>query len=121
MMGATTVFALGLVTTLAIGAAVLCYLRRPLRDTLMELCGNEKRAEFWARFSVVMVGAVPVIFAISPHPAPGPNAPAAFELGDQLKWGLIGLTGSVLMLGWRLARSIRRWEARAAKESPAGG
>jgi hypothetical protein len=119
-VNATTVFALGTMGTLAIGAAVVWYLRRPLRNILIELCGNEARAEFWTVFSAVVVGTVPVIFAIACHPAPGPDTPAVFELADQLKWGLIGLTGSVLVLGWVIGRSIVRWEARAAKESPAG-
>jgi hypothetical protein len=119
-MDATTVFVLGSVGTLAIGTAVVGYLRRPLRNILIELCGNDQRAEFWAAFSAVTVGVVPVIFAIACHPEPSPNAPAMFELAEQLKWGLIGLTGSVLMLGWVIGRTIRRWEARAAEESPAG-
>jgi hypothetical protein len=117
-MGATTVFALGSLATLAIGAAVVVYLRRPLRNILIELCGNEQRAEFWAAFSAVTVGVVPVIFAIACHPSPGPDAPAVFELAGQLKWGLIGLMGSVLMLGWVIGRSIGRWEARVAGTSP---
>ena len=119
-MNATTVFALGSMGTLAIGAAVVLYLRRPLRNILVELCGNEERAEFWTAFSAVVVGVVPVIFAMVCHPAPGPDTPAVLELADQLKWGLIGLTGSVLMLGWVVGRSIVRWEGRAAKESSSG-
>ena len=119
-MNATTVFALGSLGTLAIGAAVVLYLRRPLRNILVELCGNEERAEFWTAFSAVVVGVVPVIFAMACHPAPGPDTPAVLELADQLKWGLIGLTASVLMLGWVVGRSIVRWEGRVAKESSSG-
>ena len=119
-MNATTVFALGSLATLAIGAAVVLYLRRPLRNILVELCGNEERAEFWTAFSAVVVGVVPVIFAMACHPVPGPDTPAVFELADQLKWGLIGLTASVLMLGWVVGRSIVRWEGRVAKESSSG-
>ena len=119
-MNATTVFALGSLATLAIGAAVVLYLRRPLRNILVELCGNEERAEFWTAFSAVVVGVVPVIFAMACHPAPGSDTPAVFELADQLKWGLIGLTASVLMLGWVVGRSIVRWEGRVAKESSSG-
>ena len=116
-MSATTVFALGSLGTLAVGVGVVWYLRRPLRNILIELCGNEQRAEFWTAFSAVVLGVVPVIFAIACRPAPGPDTPAVFELADQLKWGLIGLTGSVLMVGWVVGRSIVRWEARAAGKS----
>jgi hypothetical protein len=119
-MGATTVFVVGSLGTLAIGMGVVWYLQRPLRNILIELCGNEERAEFWTAFSAVAVGVVPVIFAIACRPAPGPGAPVVFELADQLKWGLIGMMGSVLVLGWVIGRSIGRWEARAAGKLPTG-
>ena len=114
-MGATTVFVLGSAGTLAIAVGVVGYLRRPLRNILIELCGNKERAEFWTVFSAVALGVVPVIFAMGCHPAPGPYAPAVFELAEQLKWGLIGMMGTVLFLGWVLGRTITRWEARAGK------
>jgi hypothetical protein len=119
-MDATTVFVLGSMGTLVIGIGVVWYLGRPLRNILIELCGNEGRAEFWAAFSAVAVGVVPVIFAIACRPVPGPGAPAVFELADQLKWGLIGMMGSVLVLGWVVGRSIVRWEVRAAGRSTSG-
>ena len=114
-MSATTVFALGVFGTLAVGIGIVWYLRQPLRNILIELCGNAARAEFWTSFSAVAMGVVPVIFAMGYHPAPGPQAPAAFELAEQLKWGLIGLIGTVVVLGWVVGRSIVRWEARAGK------
>jgi di/tricarboxylate transporter len=117
MMGATVVFAIGSLSTLVIGMSVVWYLRRPLRNILIELCGNEQRAEFWAAFSAVAVGVVPVIFALACRPAPGPGAPAVFELADQIKWGLVGMMGSVMTLGWVIGRSIARWELRAKPNS----
>ena len=78
-MDATTVFVLGAMATLAIGIGVVWYLGRPLRNILIELCGNEGRAEFWTALSAVAVGVVPVIFAIACRPAPGPGAPAVSQ------------------------------------------
>ena len=116
-MGATAVFALGSLSSLAIGMGMAWYLRRPLRNILIELCGNEQRAEFWTAFSAVTLGVVPVIFAIACRPAPGPGAPAVFELADQIKWGLVGVMGSVVTLGWVIGRSIARWELQAKSKS----
>jgi hypothetical protein len=116
-MNATAVFAMGTLVTLGIGLGVVWYLRRPLERILVELCGNEDRAAFWAAFSAVAQGTVPVIFAIACRPAPGPGAPAVFELADQLKWGLIGLMGTLMALGWMIGRSIVRWEWRARPKS----
>jgi len=107
-MSAAMVFAIGALATAAVGLAVVGYLRRPLEKILVELCGNQERAGFWSAFSAVALGLTPVIFAIACRPAPGPGSPAVFELADQLKWGLIGLMSSVLVLGWIIGRSIVR-------------
>ena len=116
-MTATAVFAVGTLGTLLLGIGVIAYLRQPLKTILLELCGSEQRAGFWTAFSAIALGLVPVMFAIGCHPAPGPHSPAVFELADQLKWGLIGLMSSVLMLGWMIGRSITRWERRSAAKS----
>lgn len=116
-MGATTVFAVGTLATTFAAMGVVWYLRRPLEKILEELCGNAERAGFWTSFSAVALGTVPVIFAIACRPSPGPGAPAVFELAEQVKWGLTGLMGTVLVLGWVIGRSIVRWEARAMKRS----
>src|SRR6267142_3355790 len=110
-MNATTVFVIGTLTSLTIGAGVVGYLRRPLEKILVELCGNQERAAFWTAFSAVALGIMPVLFAIAYRPSTGPASPAVFELADQLKWGLIGLMGSLFMLGWVIGKSIMRWEA----------
>ena len=115
MTSASTVFAGGLAGTVAIGMGVVWYLRRPLERILTELCGAEERAAFWTAFSAVALGLVPLIFAMSCHPDEGRGATAVFELADQLKWGLIELMSTVLVLGWVIGRSIVRWEARAEK------
>jgi hypothetical protein len=99
-------FACGLATTLLVSLLVIRYMHRPLGKLLEELCGNRERAEFWTVFSNVTVGLVPVIFAMQYEPEPG--ARALFEVSAQLKWGLIGLVTSILMLGWVVGRFIRR-------------
>jgi hypothetical protein len=116
-MNATAIFAIGALSTLGTGFGVARYLSRPLQNILVELCGNEERATFWSAFSSVALGTVPVIFAIACRPAPGPSAPAVFELADQLKWGLIGMMGTLLVLGWVIGRTIVRWEQRTLPKS----
>jgi hypothetical protein len=97
-------FACGLLTTLGISPGVVAYMRRPLGILLQELCGTRERAEFWTVFSSVTVALVPAIFAMSYRPQA--DAIALFEVVSQLKWGLVGLVMSVLMLGWILSRFI---------------
>lgn len=118
-MSATTVFTIGTAATLMTGLAVVFYLKGPLERILVELCGSQQRAEFWGAFSAVSLGLTPAIFAIGCRPAPGPATPAVFELADQLRWGLIGLMSSVLVLGWVIGRSITRWEKQMKSKVPA--
>ena len=104
-MDATTVFVIGAVMILAMGWGMVGYLRRPLKRVLVDVCGNEGRAQFWSDFSMVGMGLVTAVFAVSGRPDPRPMEPAMFALADQLKSGLLGLTGSVVLLGCVLARS----------------
>ena len=107
-MNTSVLFLCGLVLTFAMSISVVIYLRPPLRRILTELCGTTERAAFWTAFSGVGLTAVPVIFAMQCHPENSASAPAAFELADQLKWGLIGMVLSITVLAWVLSRFIPR-------------
>jgi hypothetical protein len=116
-------FASGLSITLLAGFAVVRYLSGPLRTQLRELCGSDERAQFWAAFSNTTIVLTPAIFAMLDPPAPDSSASALLMVTGQLKWGLIGLVGSVLTLGWILSRFIPRTPARSLNASghPSGG
>lgn len=107
-MDATTVFCIGAVMILAMGWSVVGYLRRPLKRVLLEVCGDEGHAQFWSEFSAVAMGLLTAVFAVCGRPDPRATEPAMFALADQLKSGLLGLTGSVVLLGCVLARAGRR-------------
>jgi hypothetical protein len=104
-MDATTVFVIGALLILAMGWGVVGYLRRPLKRVLLEVCRNEGHAQFWSEFSTVGLGLVTAVFAVSGRPDPRPAEPAMFALADQLKSGMLGLTGAVVLLGCVLARA----------------
>ena len=99
-------FAAGLALTVGISILIVGYLRRPLQQLLTDLCGSQERAAFWAAFSAVTLGIVPVIFALAYEPTTDLNAPVFLQIAQQLKWALIGMVASVLMLGWILGRFI---------------
>jgi hypothetical protein len=122
-MSPSLVLASGLCITLLAAFAVVRYLGGPLRMQLRELCGSAERAEFRTVFSNVAVVLTPAIFAMSDLPASGSDTPPLLAVTSQLKWGLIGLVGTVLMLGWILSRFIPRTPPRALEASgePVGG
>ncbi len=107
-MNASLVLVSGLAVTLAAALTVVRYLHEPLRKQLQELRGNAERAEFWTAFSNVTVVLTPSIFAIMVDPKAEPGVPLLLAVIAQLRWGLIGLLSSILMLGWILGRFIPR-------------
>ena len=107
-MNASLVLVGGLTVTLAAALTVVRYLNGPLRKQLQELCGSEERAEFWTAFSNVTVVLTPAVFAMLVDPRAEPGVPILLAVITQLRWGLIGLVSSVLMLGWILGRFIPR-------------
>lgn len=107
-MNVSLLFACGLILTAAVALTVVRYLHGPLKKQLQELCGNAERAEFWAAFSKVTVVLTPVVFSMLVEPSLEPGVPPLLAVINRLKWGLIGLVISVLMLGWILSRFLPR-------------
>ena len=104
-------FASGLAITVAVAFGVAKYLNTPLRKQLQELCGNAERAAFWTSFSNVMLVLTPVVFAMIVDPWASASDPPLVDVVSRVKWGLIGLAVSVLMLGRILGRFIPRTPA----------
>jgi hypothetical protein len=114
-MNASILFVGGLAITLVTSTSVVIYLKSPLQKILAELCGSSERAAFWTAFSNVALIVVPVIFAMH-HPETSGSVLVAFELADQLKWGLIGVVLSITLLAWVLSRFIPRVPVSSAGE-----
>jgi hypothetical protein len=107
-MNLSLMFLAGLGFTLAISLTAVIYLKSSLRRLLCEVCGNDERAGFWTAFTNTVLLLVPLVFALQSQPSERPQTRILFELADQLKWGLIGLGSSILMIGWVLSRFILR-------------
>lgn len=107
-MNVSLLFACGLTLTAVVAMGVVRYLNTPLKKQLQELCGNAERAEFWTAFSNVTVVLTPVVFGMLIEPSLEPGVPPLFAVINQLRWGLIGLVISVLILGWILSRFLPR-------------
>jgi hypothetical protein len=107
-MNVSLLFLCGLAVTAVMSFGTAAYLQRPLRKVLVELCGNDDRAQFWTVFSNIAVALVPLVTALQYEPVAGDKSPALIEIGAQLKWGLIGLVLSVLILGKILMKFIPR-------------
>ena len=118
-MSPSLLFASGVIITLLAAFGMARCLSGPLRTQLRELCGNAERAEFWTVFSNVAVILTPAIFAMLVEP--GADVPPLLAVTRKLKWGLIGLVGSVLLLGWIPSRFIPRTQNQAPSRADQGG
>jgi hypothetical protein len=107
-MTTSVLFLLGLGLTLIATFAIVAYLRSPLHNILVELCGTRERAAFWVSFSNVTITLVPLIFAMQYTPDLKAGSTGVLELAAQLKWALAGLLFAVLILGWVLKGFIHR-------------
>jgi hypothetical protein len=99
------IYLTGVTLTLIACLLVVYYLRPHLRRLLIDLCGTEQRADFWAAFSNVILVLIPCVVAMHFQPS-GDIRPAPFQIARQLEWALAGLAGAVLILGAVLSRFI---------------
>ncbi len=107
-MTTSILFILGIGLTVASSLAVAVYLRPALRSILVELCGTPQRAVFWVAFCNLAIVLTPMIFAMQYVPELKPDRSEVIELATQLKWGLAGLLGAMVILGGVLSRFIQR-------------
>jgi hypothetical protein len=105
-MNISLLFVCGLLLTAAVSLSVMAYVQSPLRKILVELCETDERAHFWMVFSNVTVVVVSLIAALQYRPEPAASSPALIEVASQLKWGLAGLTVSMLALGRNVRKAI---------------
>ena len=92
-------FLLGLAITVVLSFAVVWYLKSSLKGILLDLCGTERRAEFWMAFTNVTLMLLPIVFAMQFHSVTGENVSAVFAISYQLKWSFVGRVTSVWLLG----------------------
>lgn len=103
-MNPVMIYFLGIFITLICCFIVVLFLRRKYQIILVELTGNEQRASFWTSFSNVLLILVPLVFAMNVYPE------ISFDITSQLKWGLIGLIVSLLILGLIMINFIKNAE-----------
>jgi hypothetical protein len=115
-MSVSALYGTGLLSTGAFALGVVTYLRLPLRDILAELCGTERRAEFWLAISLVCMTLVPLIFSMNYTPDVGSASTSVLEIAAQVKWGLAGLLTAVIVIACILSTFI----SKHAPVSPAG-
>jgi hypothetical protein len=99
-MNTTITFLTGLSITIIFSVGVILYLRKHLKHILIELCGTKKRADFWLTFSTIFLTLTPFLFAMTYQPSDADRPQVFFELVNQLRCGLSGIIGSLVLMGF---------------------
>jgi hypothetical protein len=94
-MTALTALLSSLALSIVFALMVVLALRRPLADLLVELCGTERRARFWAAFTALTL--VLTAFYGTLTTLPGPTA-ALWEGAESVRTLLVGVRASTLAL-----------------------
>ena len=93
-------FVVEVVLTLVISVILVGYLRPFLRKILLDLCGTEDRAQFWAAFSNILLIGLPIIFAFNFRPYAGTSEDLFFEMASKLSGNLGGLLIALIGVGF---------------------
>jgi hypothetical protein len=74
-------------------------LRPYLHRILLDLCGNEDRAQFWMVFSIILLVGIPFIFALGYRPEALTSQSAFFEIVGRISGNLYANLGTLLVIG----------------------
>lgn len=86
--------------TIAVTALVVNYIRPYLRKVLVDLCGTEERAQFWAVFSNVVLVGLPGILALNYRPEAVTLEELFFEIAGRLSGTLAGFLFGLVGVGF---------------------
>ena len=107
-MNEISIFLIGLGITALTSFLIVIYFKPHLKKILLELNGdNERPANFWVAYTTIILMLVPIIFAIWIVPDDG-DVSVFFQISKQLKWSLMGLVSSLVIIGIIITRFIPR-------------
>lgn len=112
-----------LVTGCAVAGSLVTALalRTQLRHLLDEVCGSPARSRFWVTFSLLIVILTGVLAGTSTLGYPDGPDPSSHDVlmgaVTQIRYWLVGVLGSLLLVALGLFRGVQRFEARAEREA----
>jgi hypothetical protein len=105
-------FLVGIGTMTACAVAMLWFLRRPLMALLLDLCGQEHRAQFWAKIYAVSVMVLVLLSVlIEPPEAPQSGIVPFGEFVAMFRAGMFGLLTAIGLLAFVAIQFIASQDA----------
>ena len=107
-MNEISIFLIGLGITVLASFLIVIYFKPHLKKILLELNGDKERpANFWVAYTTIILILVPLIFAIWIVPEDR-DVSVFFQISKQLKWSLMGLVSSLVIIGIIIIRFVPR-------------
>lgn len=107
-MSEISIFLVGLGITVLTSFLIVIYFKPHLKKILLELNGDKERpANFWVAYTTIILMLVPLIFAIWIVPDDA-DVSVFFQISKQLKWSLMGLVTSLVIIGIIIIRFVPR-------------
>lgn len=100
------IFLIGLGISLTASLSIIFYLRRPLDKILIDLCGTEDRAKFWASITHIALVLNPLILALTFKPVLSNGL--IFEIRKPMMFSLIGLVFTIFSMSFFISIFIPR-------------
>ncbi len=105
-MNEISIFLVGVGITALTSFLIVIYFKPHLKKILLELNGDKERpANFWVAYTTIILMLVPLIFAIWIVPE-DPDRSVFFQISKQLKWSLMGLVISLVIIGIIIIRFV---------------
>lgn len=98
-MEAIPAYLLSLVLTLLTALMLTFLLKAALQRVLLDLCGTPERAQFWARFSMIMLISMPVVVGLGFMPLESGGEPLFFEMARQMRGNLLAYLFTLAVVG----------------------
>ena len=115
-MNEITIYLTGLGITVVICFLIVIYFKPHLKNMMLELNGEKERpANFWVAYTTIILMLIPLIFAIWIVPDVT-NDSVFFMISNQLKWALMGLMTSIVIIGIIIIRFVPRESDRPEKK-----
>lgn len=107
-MNEISIFLIGLGITVLTSFLIVIYFKPHLKKILLDLNGDKERpANFWVAYTTIILILVPLIFAIWIVPDDR-DVSVFFQISKQLKWSLMGLVSSLVIIGIIIIRFVPR-------------
>ncbi len=88
-----------LLLTLVSATLLTFLLKAALEQILVELCGTRERANFWTRFTMLMLIGMPMVIGLGYSPVAASGQEQFFEMARQLRGNLMGFLFALGVMG----------------------